>query len=134
MTNNKVESLANAAYLDVEKPAQTGKGKQMPRVKFLPSGVEVEVPEGKILLDAALDNNVKINHNCGGNCACSTCHVIIEEGYDTLNEMSEDEMDMLDELENLAETSRLACQCKVSSDLVVTIPEKDALWEDDPAD
>ena len=49
----------------------------MPKVKFLPSETEVEVDEGYNLLDAALDNNVQIDHNCGGNCACSTCHVII---------------------------------------------------------
>ncbi|UCG63059.1 MAG: 2Fe-2S iron-sulfur cluster binding domain-containing protein [Candidatus Zixiibacteriota bacterium] len=103
----------------------------MPKIKFLPSGAEVEVPEGKILLDAALDNNVKIDHNCGGNCACSTCHVYIEEGYDTLNEMSEDEEDMLDEVENLQANSRLACQCRVTSDLLVRIPEKAPLFEDD---
>jgi len=106
----------------------------MPKVKFLPSGTEVEVPEGKILLDAALDNNVKIDHNCGGNCACSTCHVIVQEGYETLNEMSEDEQDMLDEVENLSDRSRLACQCRVSSDLVVFIPEKEPLFEDDSQD
>lgn len=102
----------------------------MPRVKFLPSGAEVEVPAGKILLDAALDNNVKIDHNCGGNCACSTCHVIIESGYETLNEMSEDEADMLDEVEGLQDTSRLACQCKVTSDLVAYIPEKETFPEE----
>ena len=105
--------------------------KRMPKIIFLPSGTEVEVVEGKILLDAALDNNVKINHNCGGNCACSTCHVFIEEGYDTLKEMSEDEEDMLDEAEDLTENSRLACQCKVTSDLVVRIPERDVFDDDD---
>ena len=105
--------------------------KRMPKIIFLPSGTEIEVVEGKILLDAALDNNVKINHNCGGNCACSTCHVFIEEGYDTLKEMSEDEEDMLDEAEDLTENSRLACQCKVTSDLVVRIPERDLTDDDD---
>lgn len=104
---------------------------KMPKVKFLPSGQEIEVKEGTILLDAALDNNIKIDHNCGGNCACSTCHIIIEEGFDTLNEMTEDEEDMLDEAENLTETSRLACQCKITSNLVVSIPEKETDWEDD---
>ena len=95
----------------------------MPKILFMPNNVEVQVPEGTAVLDAALDNNVRINHNCGGNCACSTCHVIIESGYESLNEMSEDETDMLDEVENLSETSRLACQVKASTDLVVTIPE-----------
>ncbi|UCD63157.1 MAG: 2Fe-2S iron-sulfur cluster binding domain-containing protein [Candidatus Zixiibacteriota bacterium] len=102
----------------------------MPKVRFLPAEEEVEVEPGKILLDAALDNNIKIDHNCGGNCACATCHVIIESGYETLNEMSEDEADMLDEAENVAETSRLACQCKVTADLVVRIPAKPAGLDD----
>ncbi len=129
--NNKVDKSPADLYPIGEYGTQMGEIKGMPKVKFLPSGTEVEIPEGKILLDAALDSNVKIDHNCGGNCACSTCHVIIEEGYETLNEMSEDEEDMLDELENLSETSRLACQCRVTSDLVVRIPEKDPLFDDE---
>lgn len=103
----------------------------MPKIKFLPQNVEVDVPEGTAILDAALDNNIQIDHNCGGNCACSTCHVIINEGYDTLNPVTEDEEDMLDEAEGLTDTSRLACQSKVKSDLVVTIPEKESLWDED---
>ena len=103
----------------------------MPVVKFLPLDVEVTVDEGTILLDAALDNNIHINHNCGGNCACCTCHVFIEEGFDTLNEMSEDEADMLDEAEDLDKNSRLACQCQVTADLVVRIPDDESDWQDD---
>ena len=103
----------------------------MPKIRFLPLDVEVEIPEGKTILDAALDNNIQLDHNCGGNCACSTCHVIIEQGFDTLPPMSEDEEDMLDEAENLTDTSRLACQVKVTSDLVVRIPEKESEWDDD---
>lgn len=106
-------------------------GQAMPKIRFLPLDREVEVPKGTILLDAALDNNIKIDHNCGGNCACSTCHAVIEEGFDTLNEMSEDEEDMLDEAEGLTDTSRLACQCKVVSDLVVRIPDKESTFDDD---
>jgi len=52
----------------------------MPKILFKPNDVEVEVPQGTPVLDAALDNNIKINHNCGGNCACSTCHIIVESG------------------------------------------------------
>ena len=104
---------------------------QMPKIRFLPANVEVEVPEGTAILDAALDNNIQIDHNCGGNCACSTCHVIIREGFETLNPISEDEEDMLDEAEGLTESSRLACQCKVTTDLVVFIPEKESLWDED---
>lgn len=103
----------------------------MPKIRFLPIDQEVDVPEGTIILDAALDNNIKIDHNCGGNCACSTCHIIIEKGYESLNEMSEDEEDMLDEAENLTETSRLACQCKITEDMIIKIPPKESEWDDD---
>lgn len=103
----------------------------MIKVKFMPQDIELEVKEGTYLLDAALDNNIQIDHNCGGNCACSTCHVIIEEGFESLGEMSEDEEDMLDEAENLTDISRLACQCRVKKNLVVRIPEKESDWDDD---
>jgi len=90
----------------------------MPKILFKPNDVEVEVPQGTPVLDAALDNNIKINHNCGGNCACSTCHIIVESGYEALNE-------------NLSETSRLACQVKAKSDIVIRIPETVDDFEDD---
>lgn len=108
-----------------------GKIIRMPKVRFLPMDIEVEVPEGTAVLDAALNNNIQIDHNCGGNCACSTCHIIVEKGFETLNPISEDETDMLDEAEGLTEHSRLACQCKIKSDLLVKIPPKEATWEND---
>jgi 2Fe-2S ferredoxin len=103
----------------------------MPKVRFLPLDIEVDVKEGTPVLDAALDNNIRIDHNCGGNCACSTCHIIVEKGFKSLDEMSEDEEDMLDEAEGLTDTSRLACQAKVTEDLIVRIPEKSSEWDDD---
>ena len=103
----------------------------MPKILFLPSNEEVEVEAGIALLDAALDNNIQIDHNCGGNCACSTCHVILETGFASHGEKSEDEEDMLEEAEGVTESSRLACQCKVTGDLVVRIPEKELALEDD---
>lgn len=95
----------------------------MPKITFLPMNKEVIVESGTPILDAALDNNIKINHNCGGNCACSTCHVIVETGFDSMNEVTEDEMDMLDEADGLTDTSRLACQAKVTQDIIVRIPD-----------
>ncbi len=103
----------------------------MPKVRFLPMDVEVDVPTGTAVLDAALDNNINIDHNCGGNCACSTCHVVIEKGFETINPPSEDELDMLDEAEGLTDTSRLACQCQIKSDLIVRIPPKESTWDND---
>ncbi|MBN4072369.1 2Fe-2S iron-sulfur cluster binding domain-containing protein [bacterium AH-315-F03] len=102
----------------------------MAKITFLPSEVEVVVEEGATILDAALDNDVELDHNCGGNCACSTCHVIIEEGYDELNPVTEDEQDMLDEAVGLTDRSRLACQCIVNSNTVVTIPETASQFAD----
>jgi 2Fe-2S ferredoxin len=95
----------------------------MPRVTFLPSGIEVDAAEGETLLDIALDNEIELDHNCGGNCACSTCHVIIESGLETLNPISEEEDEMLEEAYGLTEKSRLSCQIIVSDDLTVRIPD-----------
>jgi 2Fe-2S ferredoxin len=94
----------------------------MPKVTI--DGKVVHVPPGTSILDAALDNDIELAHNCGGNCACSTCHVIIEEGMENLSEMSEDEEDMLDTAPGLTLESRLACQSKVSGDVIVRIPKK----------
>lgn len=94
----------------------------MPKVMFLPVGREIEVAEGETVLDAALDNDIDLNHQCGGNCVCSTCHIVVERGYETLEAPDEDEIEMLEEVDDLTETSRLSCQCIISSDLTVRIP------------
>ena len=94
----------------------------MPKVTI--DNKDVNVPPGTSILDAALDNEIALDHNCGGNCACSTCHVIVLEGMENLSEMSEDEEDMLDSAVGLTLESRLACQCKVKGDVKVRIPEK----------
>jgi 2Fe-2S ferredoxin len=76
------------------------------------------------LLDIALGHEIEIDHACGGNCACSTCHVIVTEGLDTCGEPSEEEEDKLDEAYGLTAQSRLACQCvpNGTKDVRVTIP------------
>ena len=89
-------------------------------VTFLPMGKTVSVDpkalplsrEGKpgSILDIADGNGIEIDHACGGVCACSTCHVIIREGVDSIPEASESEEDMLDEAPGVELTSRLACQ------------------------
>lgn len=94
--------------------------------KLIIDNKEFEASDGSTLLDAALDNNIDLDHNCGGNCACSTCHIIIEEGMDNLSEMSEDEEDMLDTATGLTLTSRLACQCQLigTGNVKIKIPPK----------
>lgn len=103
-------------------------------ITFLPLGKKVTVDptalpasrEGKpgSILDIADGSGIEIDHACGGVCACSTCHVIVREGFDTIPEATEDEEDMLDEAPGLELTSRLACQAVPdgSADIVVEIP------------
>jgi 2Fe-2S ferredoxin len=89
--------------------------------------VIVEVGEGDTLLDAALDNDLHLNHNCGAVCACSTCHVYIDKGMNDLPEISDKEEDFIDRAENPKINSRLACQCIVSSNIEVTIPDQSSI-------
>ena len=86
--------------------------------------VTVEGREGQSILDVALDHDIPLDHNCGGHCACTTCHVIVLEGEDHLSPMQEDEEDRLDQVPNLTLTSRLGCQARLSGDVVVEIPKK----------
>lgn len=104
------------------------------RITFQPGGQVVEGGpvdpdehhEGRpgSVLDFALKAGIELDHACGGFAACSTCHVIVREGLDTCNEISDDEDEMLDEAPGLTMKSRLACQCIAdgSQDLVVEIP------------
>ncbi|BDG04246.1 2Fe-2S iron-sulfur cluster-binding protein [Anaeromyxobacter oryzae] len=95
----------------------------MPRVTFVPDGKTVEVPAGTSILDAAEAADVDLPSNCGGVCACTTCHVWVEEGLDSLSELEDREDDKLNEAAGLAPTSRLGCQACVSTgDVVVRIP------------
>lgn len=101
----------------------------MPQVIFLPhdelcpDGAVVEVEDGTSVLDAALKNGIHIEHACEKSCACTTCHVVVREGFDSLGESDELEDDMLDKAWGLEPESRLGCQAMVSGeDLVVEIP------------
>lgn len=101
------------------------------KVTFLPQNVTVEVDDkdfpygdhGKpgSLLDIALHNNIRLEHNCGGNCACTTCHVVAKQGEENLSPMESDEEDRLDTAQGLTLHSRLGCQAVVQGDVVVEI-------------
>ena len=93
----------------------------MARIRFLDQNVEVEVPLGKSILQAATEAHAPEGSACGGVCACSTCHVYVEEGADLLSAASEDEEDILDKAFDVQLTSRLGCQAKVQRDGVVAI-------------
>ena len=92
------------------------------KVTFLPQNQTVEVNEGDSVLDAALKGDIPLDHACGGVCACSTCHVIVKEGFAKLAPASDREEDMLDNAPCLTTKSRLGCQIEVTTDLVVEIP------------
>lgn len=89
--------------------------------------VIVTVDSGDTILDAALDNNLHLNHNCGAVCACSTCHVYIAKGMNDLPEISDKEEDFIDRAENPKINSRLGCQCIINSDIEVTIPDQSSI-------
>ena len=102
----------------------------MPKITFLPheeicpEGAVVEAETGESILDAALRNDIVIEHACEKSCACTTCHVVVREGFDSLDESEELEDDMLDKAWGLEPESRLSCQAQVDSeDLVVEIPK-----------
>jgi len=95
----------------------------MPKVTFQPAGRAVEVAPGTSLLDAAEAAGVELPHNCGGVCACVTCHVWVEAGQASLAEPTEREDDKLSEAVGLTAQSRLGCQAVVAgADLTVRIP------------
>lgn len=103
------------------------------RVTFLPANVTVDVDDAAYpfgdhgkpgsLLDIALEHGVRLDHNCGGNCACTTCHVVVRAGMENLSEMEEDEEDKLDQAPGLTPYSRLGCQAVVRGDVTVEIPD-----------
>jgi 2Fe-2S ferredoxin len=94
-------------------------------ITYLPLNVTHEALIGDSMLDVALANGIDLQHNCGGVCACSTCHVIVKQGMDALTEMEDDEADQLDEAEGLTLQSRLGCQSRITKevDIIVEIPQ-----------
>jgi len=77
------------------------------------------------ILDILLGHRIHLEHACGGNCACTTCHVIVKQGHDKLSEASEQEEDLLDRAPGLTPTSRLGCQAVVEdagAELVILVP------------
>ena len=96
----------------------------LPHEEICPEGAAFEVEPGSTICDAALANGIEIEHACEKSCACTTCHVIIREGFDSLAEAEEIEEDMLDKAWGLEPESRLSCQAVVGEeDLVIEIPK-----------
>lgn len=102
----------------------------MPKLIFLPhedicpEGAVLDVAPGTSICDAALEHGINIEHACEKSCACTTCHVYIREGFDTLADATDLEEDYLDKAWGVDPDSRLSCQAKVGQeDLVIEIPK-----------
>lgn len=79
------------------------------------------------ILEVALTNDIELHHNCGGVCACSTCHIYVEKGEDFLEELTDKEEDFIDRAVNPRLNSRLGCQCVLQEgdgEIVVTLPDQ----------
>jgi len=96
----------------------------LPHEEICPEGAVIEAEPGTTVCDAALANGIAIEHACEKSCACTTCHVIVREGFDSLEEADEAEEDLLDKAWGLEPESRLSCQAVVGDqDLVIEIPK-----------
>ena len=91
----------------------------LPHEEWCPDGDVIEVEKGTSVCNALLKNDIDIEHACDQVCACTTCHVIIKEGFDTLEPSDENEDDMLDKAWGLTPESRLSCQTIVEDDLTI---------------
>lgn len=111
-----------------------GAKENLVRITFMPENRTVEFEHGKLpyqehgkpesILDAALNFGVNLDHACGGNCACTTCHVVVKKGSELLTEMDDEEADRLDMAADLQLNSRLGCQAQIKKpgEVVVEIP------------
>ena len=96
----------------------------LPHAELCPDGTVIDATAGMSLCDALLQNGVDIEHACEKSCACTTCHVIVREGFNALEPSEEKEDDLLDKAWGLEPNSRLSCQVMLdTADLVIEIPK-----------
>ena len=98
--------------------------KVLPHETLCPEGREIEAEAGKSICDTLLDNGIEIEHACEKSCACTTCHVVVREGFESLDPATDREDDLLDKAWGLELTSRLSCQAKMKDgDITIEIPK-----------
>ena len=96
----------------------------LPHAELCPQGDEIEAETGTSICEALLENGIAIEHACEMSCACTTCHVVVKQGFASLGEIDEIEEDLLDKAWGLAPTSRLSCQVMVADeDITIEIPK-----------
>lgn len=101
------------------------------KVNFEQKGIEpvtlTNIEPDQSLLEILLDNNIELHHNCGAVCACSTCHLYINKGMDSIEEISDREEDFIDRAVNPRINSRLGCQCVLldgDNEIEITLPDQ----------
>lgn len=95
----------------------------LPHPELCPQGATFQAPTGTSLCEALLDHAIEIEHACEMSCACTTCHVVVRQGFESLSELSEEEEDMLDKAWGLEPQSRLSCQARLGNrDVTIEIP------------
>jgi len=96
----------------------------LPHIELCPEGTVIDAKSGATICNTLLDNHIEMEHACDQVCACTTCHVIVREGYQSLSPAQENEEDMLDKAWGLEPLSRLSCQAVIADkDLVIEIPK-----------
>ena len=96
----------------------------LPHARLCPEGAQFEAEPGVSVCEALLEHGIEIEHACEMSCACTTCHVVVKQGYGSLGELDEIEEDLLDKAWGLTPTSRLSCQAMVSDqDVTIEIPK-----------
>jgi 2Fe-2S ferredoxin len=96
----------------------------LPHAELCPDGHVIEARTGDTICNTLLEHDIEIEHACEKSCACTTCHVIVREGFNSLAESTEEEDDMLDKAWGLEPLSRLSCQARIAiADLVIEIPK-----------
>jgi len=123
-----------ASTMTEDAPGENTPGPNTVQVTFLPEGKTVQFENGKLpyeyhgkeqsILDVALNNHITLDHACGGNNACTTCHIWVKEGAENLSPMDDDEADRLDMAADLQLNSRLGCQAQITKPgkVIVEIP------------
>ncbi|HSN28510.1 MAG TPA: 2Fe-2S iron-sulfur cluster-binding protein [Kofleriaceae bacterium] len=115
----------------------------MPKLTFLnPHGkkstgpLTVEAKRGETILEIAEECGARVGHACGGNLACSTCHVYVQQGFDSMPEIADKENDIMDKAFDVRPESRLGCQCRLADeDVVVEISDESLrAWMDENPD
>ena len=98
--------------------------KILPHAEYCPQGAEISAPAGTSICEALLDNHINIEHACDMSRACTTCHVVVRDGFQSLNELEEEEEDLLDRAWGLEPQSRLSCQAILAQkDVTIEIPK-----------